>query len=187
MNSGHYRREVFVEQIPLVYSFTKHLLHHRTLMAVFTGKQFRSSFWVDTADAHLLQACIHWCMVFGNYDSNKTHWHNLAVGPASALRESFRKGISEHLGITEAEWKIYWDEMVGFRDQYIAHRDFAIQRPVPVLERALEAAFFYDSWVRQLIAPDILDERPLMELYAELKDIVALEVEAAVQASANNR
>ena len=73
--------------------------------------------------------------------------------------------------------------MVAFRNQYVAHRDVTIQRPVPFLDRALEAAFFYDSWVRQLIAPDILDVRPLRELYAELNDVVTLEVAAAVHAS----
>lgn len=184
MSSAHYRKEVFVEQVPLVYLFAKHLLHHRALTSAFAGKQFRSSFWFDTANAHILQAFIYWCMVFGNHDSNKTHWKKLAVGPTNTLRMSFRKGVCEHLSITEAEWDSYQSDMVTFRNKFVAHRDFAIPRPVPMLDRALEVAFFYDSWVRRLISPDILEDRPLREIYAVNNTVVALEVASAVRASA---
>ncbi len=111
-------------------------------------------------------------MVFGNYDSNKTHWTKLSVEPDNNLRMSFRESVCKHLGTTESEWKIYWNDMVAFRDEYVAHRDFAIRRPVP----ALEVAFFYDSWVRQLISPDIFDERPLRDVYAENSALLALEI-----------
>ena len=183
MTSAHYRKEVFAEQVPLVHLFARHLLHHRALSNAFAGKKFRSSFWFDTANAHILQAFIYWCMVFGNYDSNKTHWKKLAVGSDNNLPMSFRKGVCKHLGISEAEWDSYWNDMVAFRDKYVAHRDFAIRRPVPVLDRALEVAFFYDSWVRQLISPDIFDERPLREVYAEDSALLALEIASAVRAS----
>jgi hypothetical protein len=183
MNSAQYRSEVFAEQVPLVYLFARHLLHYRALKAALAGKQCRSSFWIDTSNAHISQACIYWCMVFGSYVTNKTHWHKLAVGPANTLRMSFRKGICEHLGISEAEWKRYWKEMVTFRNQYVAHRDLTNQGPVPLFDRALEVAFFYDSWVRELIAPDILDTRPLRETYANNNRIVALEVASAVRAA----
>lgn len=183
MNPSHYRKEVFAEQIPLVYSFARHLLCYRVLKDAVAGKQYRSSFWIDTSNAHISQACVYWCMVFGNYDSNKTHWQKLAVGPADTLRTSFRKGICEHLGISEAEWESYWKDMIAFRDQYVAHRDFTNRSPVPLFDRALEVAFFYDSWVRKLIAPDILDTRPLREIYAKNNSVVALEVASAVQAT----
>lgn len=181
MNRAHYRKEVFAEQVPLVYSFARHLVHHRALKNAISGKQFPSRFWVDTANAHILQACIYWCMVFGSFNSSKTHWHHLAVGPTDTLRNSFREGLCAHLEITEAEWNIYQKEMVTFRNQYVAHRDFTIQRPVPIFDRAVEVAFFYDSWIRRLIAPDILDEPPLSELYGQLNIAVSLEVTAAVQ------
>lgn len=122
-------------------------------------------------------------MVFGNHDSNKTHWQQLAVDPANQLRSSFRKGVCEHLGISEAEWKGYWKDMVMFRDQYVAHRDFTRRNPVPLFDRALEVAFFYDTWVRRLIAPDILDTRPLRESYAKDIKLVAHEVKSAVMAT----
>lgn len=122
-------------------------------------------------------------MVFGNYDSNKTHWYKLAVGPSSALRMSFRQGICEHLGISEAELEHYWNEMVTFRDQYVAHRDPTNLSPVPLFDRALEVAFFYDSWVRRLIASDILDTRPLREVYANNNLAVSQEVTSAVRAT----
>jgi len=122
-------------------------------------------------------------MVFGNYDSNRTHWQKLAIGPANTLRTSFRKGIFEHLGISETEWENYWMEMVTFRDQYVAHRDFTNSNPVPLFDRALEVAFFYDAWVRRLIAPDVLDIRPLKEIYENAIHLVALEVASAVQAT----
>ena len=166
-----------------MYLFARHLLYHRALKTPLAGKQSRSSFWIDTSNAHISQACIYWCMVFGNYDSNKTHWQKLAVGPTNTLRTSFRKGICAHLGISEAEWESYWEDMVTFRDQYVAHRDFTSRNPVPLFDRALEVAFFYDEWVRRLIAPDILDTRPLREVYANSSRLVALEIASAVQAT----
>lgn len=183
MTRTRYNKEIFVEQVPLVYSFARHLLHYRALKAALPKAPNCSQFWTDTSNAHISQACIYWCMVFGNYDSNKTHWHKLAVGPTGTLRASFRQGVCEHLGISEDELKRYWNEMVAFRDQYVAHRDPTNSSPVPSFDRALEVAIYYDSWVRRLIAPDILDTRPLREVYAKSALAVSQEVESAVRAT----
>ena len=52
-----YRREVFVEQGPLVDRFVRHLIHHRSLKPWLARTKVKSPFWGDTSDAHLLQAC----------------------------------------------------------------------------------------------------------------------------------
>lgn len=173
MRKAHYRTDVFSEQLPLVYSFTRHVLYYRILNDELKKMASPTPFWVDTANAHILQAFIQWCMVFGSTASNKIHWHALAVENQDDLRKAFRDGLCAHLKITATEWGKYWKEMIEFRNQYVAHRDFDIKRPVPMLDRALEVAFYFDSWVRELIAPDIIEGKTVRELFESEKAVVA--------------
>ena len=176
-----YRREVVVEQLPLVDRFVKHLIHHRSLKPWLARAQFKSPFWGDTSDAHLLQACVCWCMVFGGDGANPTHWKQLSPDDSDALEESFRRGLCLSLRITAAEWKAYWEEMVSFRNKYVAHHELGNAQPVPILDRALEAALYYDDWIRKVIHPDILDEPPLRELIEKLRQNVEADLSAAMQ------
>jgi hypothetical protein len=54
--------------------------------------------------------------------------------------------------------------MRSFRDKYAAHRQLGFNQPVPVFDRALEAAFCYEEWVREVIQPDVVDRLPLRQL-----------------------
>lgn len=176
-----YRREVFVEQLPLIDHFVKHLIHHRSIKPWLSRAHLSSPFWTDTSNAHLLQACIYWCMVFGSDRTNPTHWKELSDDDSDALQESFRADLYSSLCTTPAEWNKYREEMVSFRNKYVAHRELGHSQPVPMLDRALEVAFHYDDWIRKAIAPDILDELPLRELVNELRHKVDKEVSVAMQ------
>jgi hypothetical protein len=55
--------------------------------------------------------------------------------------------------------------------------------PVPIFDRALEAAFCHDQWVREVIRPDIFDSPPLKQLVSEWQRSIGLEVSAAINAS----
>jgi hypothetical protein len=176
-----YRREVFVEQGPLVDRFVKHLIHHRSLKPWLVRTKVKSPFWGDTSDAHLLQACIYWCKVFGSDGANPTHWKHLSAHDSKALQESFRIGLYLSLGITPAEWKEYWEEVVSFRNKYVAHHELGYSEPVPKLDRALEVAFYYDDWIRNLIFPDIFGEPPLRQVVEQLRHNVEEDLGAAMQ------
>ena len=85
------------------------------------------------------------------------------------------------MNVSAANWADYWKAIVSFRDTFVAHRDLEPLSPVPVLDRALEAALFYDDWIRRVIAPDTLDEKPARELVTTLQQVVADDVEKAVR------
>jgi hypothetical protein len=92
-----YRRKVLVEQVPLVDNFVRHLVHHRAILAALRQYAIRSHFWTDTCNAHLLQALLYWCMVFGNDKSNKTHWKHVAPpGTLGSCKPPFVEGCTKH-------------------------------------------------------------------------------------------
>ena len=167
-----YKPEVFIEQFPVVKRFVYHLIYYRELKAAYDRVELQSEFWTHTIDAHLLQASIHWCMVFGSQGCNATHWKNLSSSESKNLEQSFRSGLSKHAGLAEDEWKKCWASMKDFRDNYAAHRKLNFCEPVPVFTLALKVAHYYDHWIREIISPDIFEEPPLEESETALKKSV---------------
>ena len=171
-----YRREVFAEQVPLVDKFVKHLVHHRALHPWVATTKLTTSFWSDTSDAHLFQAIINWCKVFGSDASNKTHWKALSANDVKTLRESFRKDLFAATSMTASEWDAYQKELTSFRNRYAAHHDLGHSQPVPVLDRALQVALHYDVWIRKVIAPDQFTDLRLSKLVEDLRKKVEAEL-----------
>ena len=89
MGGMGYNPDVFIEQFPLVKRFLYHLLYYRTLHEAYIRNQLQSEFWTHTIDAHLLQALINWCMVFGSDGCNPTHWKKLSLTQSHELQEGF--------------------------------------------------------------------------------------------------
>lgn len=163
MGGMGYNPDVFIEQFPLVKRFLYHLLYYRTLHDAYIRNQLQSEFWTHTIDAHLLQALINWCMVFGSDGCNPTHWKKLSLTQSHELQEGFRKGLIEHTGIKWAEWEEYWKRMTAFRDKYAAHRELDFSAPVPNFDLALKVAYYFDDWIRWIISPDSFEEPSLRE------------------------
>ena len=161
MGGTGYNPDVFMEQFPLVKRFLYHLLYYRALHEAYTRNQLQSEFWTHTIDAHLLQALINWCMVFGSDGCNPTHWKKLSLTQSHELQEGFRKGLIEHTGIKWAEWEEYWKKMTAFRDKYAAHRELDFSAPVPNFDLALKVAHYFDDWIRRIISPDSFEEPSL--------------------------
>lgn len=168
----HYDRAVFMSSVPIVDKFVKHLVLHRALRIRLEPEQLALSVWSLSSDAHLLQAVICWCKVFGR-DSNRTHWWHLSARARGKLQRSFRKGLPTATGRTIQEWETYHKEVLHFRNKYAAHTELvAYNRPVPDFTFALSVAFYWDGWVRTVIAPDVLNERPLRELTTAYEVVV---------------
>ena len=163
MGGMGYNPDVFIEQFPLIKRFLYHLLYYRTLHEAYIRNQLQSEFWTHTIDAHLLQALINWCMVFGSDGCNPTHWKKLSLPQSHELQEGFRKGLIEHTGIKWAEWEEYWKRMTAFRDKYAAHRELDFSAPVPNFDLALKVAYYFDDWIRWIISPDSFEEPSLRE------------------------
>ena len=166
-----YRSEIFREQFPLVKHFICHLTYYRVLGQQYREIALRSPFWTLTINAHLAEAAILWCMVFGT-DDNPTHWKTLFATDAETLRESFRKALFEKTTFTASTWDRYWREIVSFRNEFIAHHELSYDKPVPHFDRALQVAYAYDEWIREVISPDIFEEPPLIEFTAQLQTII---------------
>lgn len=60
-------------------------------------------------------ACINWCKVFGS-DAEATHWKNVIDD-----HTHFREVLFSELGITAIEFRSYWNDMLQFRSNIIAH------------------------------------------------------------------
>jgi hypothetical protein len=163
-----YTEEIFVKQFPLVKWFIYHLMYYRELRKC-ENKKFKIPFWVFTTDAHLLHATSLWCMVFGSYN-NPTHWKYLAPNKEDQdkLREGFQKAVIAETGFTEEEWKKYWEEIANFRNKYVDHKD-DFKNPVPNFDKALEVAYAYDGWIRELF-PGSWEEPPLRESTEQAKE-----------------
>jgi len=99
-----YDVDIFCEQFPIVKTFLYHLTCYRELHRAYQDLELKSEFWTHTIDAHLLQACILWCMVFGSHGCNPTHWKKLCKQDRENLENSFRKGLFEHTELTQEKW-----------------------------------------------------------------------------------
>ena len=142
-----------------------HVFYYRALSKQYSERKGQSEFWTLTIDAHLLQAAIHWCMVFGSHGANQTHWKLLSTDQSEILQQTFRDGLCKKTGLNQQEWEQYWKHMKDFRDNYAAHRELNYSRPVPSFDIALKVAHFYDDWVRKVISPATFSE-PSLELFA---------------------
>lgn len=158
-----YNDDIFREQFPIVKRFLYHLTCYRVLHSTYGDLDLASEFWTHTIDAHLLQACLLWCMVFGSDGCNPTHWKKLCDQDRIKLKSSFREGLYKNTELTQEKWDAYWNEMNDFRGGYAAHRELNYSKPVPIFKTAEEVAYYYDTWIRELISPDIFEEPPLKE------------------------
>jgi len=181
---------VFREQFPIVKRFLYHLTCYRELHHIYQVLDLKSEFWTHTIDAHLLQAAILWCMVFGSHGGcNPTHWKKLCDQELETLQDSFREGLFKHTKLTQEIWDAYWKDMNDFRGGYAAHRELNYSKPVPEFKTAEEVAYFYDEWIRKVIEPDIFEEPPLKEsvcmIQKEIKSFAMYYLSATKLAKSN--
>ena len=54
--------------------------------------------------------------------------------------------------------------MVGFRNQFVVHRELEFNKPVPYFDLAYKVAILFDLWIREKIKPDFLDFETLDQI-----------------------
>jgi hypothetical protein len=124
-------------------------------------------FWRSTCDAHLKLATVAWCSVFGSY-SEDTHWTKIPTGNiAKQASQDFRQRILSETGLNQEQWEAYHNGMLGFRGKYVAHVDVnhPFNEPVPSFDPALQVAYAYQEWARELIRPVLLNQPTLRSQY----------------------
>jgi hypothetical protein len=127
----NYEQQVFINQSHIVKRFVYHLTYYRALSKGFKEHQPQNEFWTVTNDAHLLNATILWCLVFGSDKSEPTHWKRLSITKSEALAQSFYEGLSYATGFDQNRWQQYWKSMTDFRNKYAVHRELEYPGPVP--------------------------------------------------------
>ena len=156
-------------QYPIAKRFIYHIIIFRALNKAYKEQGKKSEFWTLTIDAHLLQATILWCMVFGSDGSNPIHWKNLSETESDELLKDFREHLPKETGLTWTDWQRYWATMLDFRNKYTAHRELDYKEPVPLFDIAIDVAFYYDRWIRKVISPDTFEEPLLVDTVRNLK------------------
>ena len=165
----NYDFDIFSYQFPLAKQLVYHITYYHQLHSLYARMRLKSEFWTHTIDAHLLQATIVWCMLFGSHGSNPSHWKKLTQTDSNELQRSFREGLFRETSLDKTHWDSYWKNMVRFRNEFAAHRESPFQGVVPDFGIALEVAFFYDRWIREVISPVPLEEPSLHSSAKELK------------------
>lgn len=157
----HYNPDVFGYQYVIVNEFVQHVAYHRALNERYNSLQLESEFWCATISAHLLVAAINWCKVFGQDGCNVTHWKQVGHRDEEAMQKSFREKVYAETGFNGPQWTQFHEQMCGFRNKFVAHSEIGFSNPVPQFDKALQVAYAYDNWIRDAIAPHILDAERL--------------------------
>jgi hypothetical protein len=164
-----YNVEVFSRQYPVVVFFVQRLAYFRGLKAAWDGITDHKEFWASTVDGHLKLATVAWCNVFGAY-KEETHWTKI---PSSTIdkqaRQDFCHKVLSKTGLTQEQWKTYHQEMLDFRNRYVAHLDVRVpfNDPVPLFDHALQVAYAYEEWARELTKSVIWNQPTLSSLYEQ--------------------
>jgi len=162
-----YDEEVFSRQYPVVVFFVQHLAYYKGLWAIYDDITDHRDFWRSTCDAHLKLATVAWCNVFGS-NKEDIHWTKTPTDNTHA-RQDFRQRVLSETGFTQGQWATYHKEMLEFRGKYVAHLDLRgpFNGPVPYFDPALQVAYAYQEWVRELMRPALLNQRTLRSQYEQ--------------------
>lgn len=103
------------------------------------------NFWRVIYGNLMDMAVIDWTKLFGSHTDQPTHWKN--VVPESQ-RDDFRKDLLKAMGLSEDEWKKYWEEIKAYRDECAAHQaEIPTSKNFPRFDVALKAGYFYYGWI----------------------------------------
>lgn len=163
------RWTVFSRQYPVVVFFVQHLAYYGGLWAIWDDITDHQDFWRSTCDAHLKLATVAWCNVFGSYKED-LHWTKTPTDNiARQASRDFRHRLLSETGFTEHQWETYHKEMLDFRHKYVAHVDLRspFNASVPRFDPALQVAYAYQEWARELIRPDLLNQPTLRSQYEQ--------------------
>lgn len=164
-----YNFEIFGPQYQAVLFFVQHLAYCRGLKPALDNIADHKEFWVSTTDGHLKLATIAWCKVFGSRKED-IHWAKTPTGniPKDA-KDDFRLKLFSNTGFTQVQWEKYHTNMLAFRDKYVAHLDLnnRFNEPVPFFDPALQVAYAYEDWARELTKEVIWNQPTLISIYEQ--------------------
>jgi len=143
----------------------------------------KQTFWIMTVNMLADAASVEWSKVFGSWDED-THWTRIIP---NERHDEVRAALLSELGFTQAEWESYRHEIVGYRNEMVAHHDLdATIARYPQYDKAIVAANFMFNQLRSIADPDQLGGIPtsLDRWSTTVADNMSLIVRKAFQASA---
>ena len=143
----------------------------------------KQTFWIMTVNLLADGASLEWSKVFGSRDED-THWTRVVP---RERHDEVRAALLGELGFTQAEWEAYWNEIVGYRNEIVAHHDLdATVAKYPRYDKAIVAANFMFNELRSMADPDQLGGIPtsLDRWSTTVADNMSVIVRKAFQSSA---
>jgi hypothetical protein len=132
---------------------------------------------------------IEWCKVFAS-PKEHLHWTKTCTDNSAKQdnQDDFRQRVLSKTGFTTKQWQTYQEYMLAFRNKYVAHLDLQkrLKGRVPGLDPALQVAYAYDEWSRELLRPEAWSQPTLSSKYDEWK-AEASSVPYASRRNSNNR
>jgi len=168
------KKNVVEQQFDVLYSFTRSLAYYRAIHQDLSRLEKKYDFFCHTMNAHILKAITDWCMVFGS-DSNEVQWKKSSLSHEEEFQIEIRNLIYESTGFSHQEWSAYREEMVNFRNVYVAHRNPEFKKPVPHMEKAFDISVAFFDWLKEQLWPSFNEPESLNILYPKFQ-IEALEV-----------
>jgi hypothetical protein len=116
-----------------------------------------------TINGNFIDVCVlDWCKLFGAEKNQQHHWTK-----AFADRENFMRRLLEAIGCAENQYEVHRQQMLSYRDQFVARLDCRPKFTVPTLDVAKSSVFFlysslrctYPELSRALGEPKTLDDR----------------------------
>jgi len=145
MGNSH---SVLIQHIERLRDLVRSAHLKRALAAVDADPKL--NFWRIIYGNLLDSAVLEWCKIFGT-DDEPTHWKSIV--PIEE-HDSFRQKLLDHLGIENATWREYWNEMKAYRNNHVSHSNAQNRSErYPQLDLALKASYFYyDHLIKELRA-----------------------------------
>ena len=143
----------------------------------------KQTFWIMTVNLLADAASLEWSKVFGSRDED-THWTRVVP---RERHDEVRAALLGELGFTHADWETYRNEIVGYRNEIVAHHDLdATVAKYPRYDKAIVAANFMFNQLRSIADPDQLGGIPpsLDRWSTTVADNMSVIVRKAFQASA---
>jgi hypothetical protein len=117
----------------------------------------KQTFWIMTVNLLADAAAVEWSKVFGSWDED-THWTQIVP---KEEHDRVRAALLSELGFSQADWEAYRNEIVGYRNELVAHHDLnATIAKYPHYDKAIVAANFMFNQLRSRADPDHLGGIP---------------------------
>lgn len=159
----------------LMKNYCFHIQSYRVIKKCFAKLAGDKEFWAYTCDAHLLNATLCWCKIFGS-NSEHTHWKKIFI---ESERTFTKKIFCEYLkkkGIDAKEWETVHKVILKFRNEYVAHTS-NYDDIVPYFNKASRVLHIFDEWLRKTLRYDKFE----FEMFSAMEKEYAKKVEETLK------